>query len=683
MIAELSSIIDRCQNSNIGKLLPTALYVHVTALPSIDRGLQLYETQARDIALQHYRDRRGIEAIQSLKPFEDLTLVKFNTAKPQISYLFYRNFDSDPHPKLQKSILVNLATQQVTKREYQRADNPPILHRKETFVTADYPHHQQFAQLTQEEEISGLLDNPRFIGNHKQWQQLLSHHKLDIVEHHLICPINPQYGEPEFVEIDRHRAALHRKELSRPLKLALEAEIFQPESSFFDYGCGHGRDIIEIGDRGYASKGWDPHYASDTPLEQADVVNIGYVVNVIENLQERREALIKAWELTNRVLIVSAQVLIDDRQRGLVAYADGVITKRNTFQKYYEQEELKAYIDSILNVDAVPVALGVFFVFRNYGEAETFRASRFVSRVAAPRVYRDNRSFADYREMLLPLMNFYTQRGRLPAKGELPEEETIKAEFKTYRRAFKLVLQVTDKADWEAISNKRRQDLLVYLALANFKGRPSIRKVAREIKADAKGLLEGYQQACTIADLLLVSVRDLKKIEYLCRNSPVGKQLTGAIAIHVSALNELPALLRVYEGCASRVYGRLQDANIIKLYYDRPKVSYLHYPDFDTQAHPTLQTTMEVDLSNYSVLYNDLSEHPNPLVLHHKDALVSPSYNRYREFQQLVSLESQLGLLSDRSLIRRQQEWQQHLQQHHLEIQDHNLACAFSCMVRS
>jgi len=36
------------------------------------------------------------------------------------------------------------------------------------------------------------------------------------------------------------------------------------------------------------------------------------VINVIEDPAERREALINAWELTRKVLLVAAQVLIND-----------------------------------------------------------------------------------------------------------------------------------------------------------------------------------------------------------------------------------------------------------------------------------------------------------------------------------------------------------------------------------
>ncbi len=45
---------------------------------------------------------------------------------------------------------------------------------------------------------------------------------------------------------------------------------------------------------------------------ESDIVNLGYVINVIESAEERQEALLKAWQLTRQVLIVSAQILIDD-----------------------------------------------------------------------------------------------------------------------------------------------------------------------------------------------------------------------------------------------------------------------------------------------------------------------------------------------------------------------------------
>ncbi len=654
---EFTVIADRCQKSKVGKLLPNALYVHTDALKFLDPVLQRYETEARELA----------------EIFENATIVKFAIDRPKISYLYYPDFNSDPHPKLQKSIIVDLKNKQVFQRQYQNCDNPPILHRKETFVTQDYPLYEEFAQLTAEEVTLGLLDNSRVIGTLQQWQQLLFDHGLDFAGHHVVCPLNSNYSVKKEINVDQHRAALHRTELSRPVKLVLEAELFSPGSSFFDYGCGHGGDVSRLAELGYPSSGWDPHYCPDNPIKAADIVNLGYIINVIDDVKERREALEKAWSLTRNILIVSAQILVNNRQKGVLAYGDGILASPNTWQKYYEQEELKTYIDNVLEVNAIAIALGVFIVFRDSKQAEQFRASRFISPLKTPKVYRELKSFENYQELLIPLMEFYTQRGRLPVKGELGEEAAIKEEFKTYRRAFNLILQSTDKNKWDAIKEKRRQDLLVYLALGNFQGRPTIRKIAPEIKEDAKALLISYKQACLLADILLLGVSNLEKIGDLCQQSAIGKQLQGAIAIHVSALDKLPPLLRVYEGCASRVYGSLEKANIVKLYYNRPKISYLYYPDFDTVAHPTLKTTMEVDLQSLAVVYNDLSDDPNPPVLHRKDALVAPDYPHYSKFSQLIRQEQELGLLADFNAIRRLQGWQKCLQNNKITISDHKI----------
>lgn len=657
-LEKFAVIISSCKNSSIGKHLPNALYVHSSALSKLDPLLQDYERQARSL----------IENTNSA------TIIKFGIDRPKISYLYYPDFDPDPHPQLHQSIVVDLAIEHVSVRQYHNSHNPPILHRKETFVTPDYPNYQNFAELTQQESALGLLDNSRHIGTLQEWTRLLLQQGISIVDHRLACPVDSPLAGQQTVLIERHKAALKRSELSRPVRVALEADLFTVGATFFDYGCGCGEDVKRIGDLGYTSSGWDPYYRPNTEIQSADIVNLGYIINVIEDLVERREVLIKAWDLTQQVLIVSAQVLVDDRRRGLIAYGDGIVTNRNTFQKYYEQEELKLYIEQVLGAEAIPAGLGIYIVFRHEAQAESFRAFRVYSRLSTPRIQTQVQNFEDYRELLTPLMNFYTKRGRLPVKDELNTEAEIKAEFRSYQRAFKIIQQATGKEEWEEIAEKRRQDLLVYLALGKFSGRPTIRKLAPEIKADVKALFGNYKQACTLADLLLVQVGDMKKIANLCKSSNIGKQLNDAIAVHVSALEKLPPLLRLYEGCASRNFYRLENANIIKLYYNKPKITYLVYPEFDTQAHPPLQATMEVDLHNLSVTYHDISDETNPLILHQKDTLVAPDYPSYKKFVRLTKKEQKSGLLENKDAIRRLHGWLRCLREHEVKIEGHKLS---------
>jgi len=599
-------IVKLAKKSSIGKHLPNYLYVHISALSYLDEVLQKYELRARKI----------------VNNIDDFTLIKFNLQEPKLSYLFYPDFDKTPHPSIEKSILVNVQDSTNKIYDYRKAENPAILHRKETFVTVNYPNYELFAHLTQLEESLGLLDNSRYIGTQKEWQQLLRDHHLIFIGHDLAC--NLTQSREDLLKVDRHRAAIVRNKISRPVRLALEAELFTPESTFFDYGCGHGGDVERMAKKGFQSSGWDPYYQPNNPFQKADIVNLGYIINVIENLQERRESLVEAWELTKEVLIVSAQVLIDDRQRGFMVYADGILTERNTFQKYYQQEELKTYIEQVLKTEAIPAGLGVYFVFKNLAKANTFRASRFHSRVKAPRILSPLKKFEDYQELLAPLMDFYAQRGRLPIKGEISQEEAIKKEFGSFKRAFKVVLQVTKEEDWDAISDRRRQDILLYLALSRFDKRPSIRQLSPVLKADIKDLLGNYQAACFLADEMLISLRNLDLIKNICQNCSVGKVFERSYLVHISVLDTLPTLLRLYEGCASRAIGRMEGANLIRFHFNFPRITYLYVPNFETEKEPFVKTNMIINLGDLKVQYQNFHPQQNPPRIKDKKKLINP-----------------------------------------------------------
>lgn len=657
-------VVKCCKHSAIGKLLPNALYVHVSAIEALEPVLKLYESHARS----HVEPKLA-----------KVTLVKFNLDQPKISYLFYPEFESDAHPALQSSIQVDLVNHQIASRDYSDTDNPPILHRKETFVTPDHPLHKEFTDLTRAEEAAGLLDNSRLIGTYQAWQKRLQEYGVEIQAHRLIykpevLPQQMAIAAPTLLpQIERHRAAIKRTELSKPVRLALEAGLFSQESTFFDYGCGYGSDVQHIADRGYISAGWDPYYCSSTPHTPADIVNLGYVINVIEDPNERREALLKAWELTRKVLIVAAQVLIEDRLRGQIAYGDGIITRRHTFQKNYEQEELKTYIDQVLNVDAIPVTLGIYFVFRDRAQAQNFRQQRFRSRATTPRVKASIKRFEDYKELLAPLMAFVTERGRLPLTDELTTQPQLIAEFGTFRRAFGLVLQATDAKEWEAITEKRHQEILVYLALSHFDCRPKFRALSTVIQNDIKSLFGTYQQACTAADLMLLSLGEPGFISECCQRSKIGKYSSSGLYVHVSALEELDPMLRLYEGCANRTIGRMDGATIVKFHTNKPTISYLFYPNFDTEPHPALQTSMQIDLQDLHVSYRDYDTSEDPPILHRKEAYVLPSYPLYEKFAKLTKQEEDWGLLDDAKAISHRRGWLKCLKENCAQVQGHRV----------
>lgn len=85
-------------------------------------------------------------------------------------------------------------------------------------------------------------------------------------------------------------------------------DLVNSATDFFDFGCGLGDDVELLGPLGVKAVGWDPVYRPDTPFRESEVVNLGYVVNVIESNSERVEVLRRAWTLAKRLLVVSARL---------------------------------------------------------------------------------------------------------------------------------------------------------------------------------------------------------------------------------------------------------------------------------------------------------------------------------------------------------------------------------------
>jgi DNA phosphorothioation-associated putative methyltransferase len=183
--------------------------------------------------------------------------------------------------------------------------------------------------------------------------------------------------------IQRHKTAIRRGDFSRPVKWLLRDGLVVKGITFFD--CGRGEDLQLLTAEGIACAGWGPAFRPDAAPQEADVVNLGYVLNVIEDPQERAATLQSAWALCRQLLAVSAQVLLAGRGKEPIEFGDGVLTGRGTFQKYFEQAELKAYLEAQLQVEAIPAGIGTFYLFKDEARQQQFLANRFRRREVLPR----------------------------------------------------------------------------------------------------------------------------------------------------------------------------------------------------------------------------------------------------------------------------------------------------------
>ncbi|HEV3485598.1 MAG TPA: DNA phosphorothioation-associated putative methyltransferase, partial [Vicinamibacterales bacterium] len=432
--------------------------------------------------------------------------------------------------------------------------------------------------------------------------------------------------------------------------------ILAGQTSVLDYGCGRGDDVTRLSRAGVQCAGWDPHHRTDGPLEPSDVVNLGYVINVIEDPHERQATLRGAWSLARSVLIVSARLTSDSRDLEGVPFRDGLRTSTGTFQKLYTQDELRTWIDLTLGVQSAAAAPGVFLIFRRPALEQAWLLRRVRrSRRLAP-ISRE--LVAQHEALLRPLVEFVSERGRLPRALELPTGADIESEFGTLRNAFSVIRRVSGTEPWDRVRDARSQDLLVFLALSRFDKRPRPKDLPEVVRYDIRDLFGSHVAACRQADQLLFGLANRERVRAAAAAAPIGKRLPTALYLHADAVGQLPSILRVLDGAARRLIGDIEVSTVVKLHLDRPAVSYLEYPEFDTTPHPALRSGYLVALDRLRCDFRDYSSHANPPILHRKELLLDHKDPRRARFAALTRQEERAGLYERPEAIGTRQLWQ-------------------------
>lgn len=344
-----------------GKQLKNAKYVHLDFLA--DCSPQLQELVGM------IKERMTIDRTYNV--------IKFYLLEPKLSFLCYPDFFELPHPELHSSITVDFATGKVRKHDYQSSVNPPILHRKEALLPLEHPLIEKFKRLTKAEEAEGLYANSKTIGFKLNWESLLAAKGLGYSGHQLVRTKNRTASEEKpSIEVQRHKTAIVRYSFSKPIQSLIEYGLLKEDVSLLDYGCGQGDDVNGLKELGYNALGWDPVYNPDEPKEPAEIVNLGFVLNVIEDPVERTEVLQKAYDLSKSLLVVATLVASSSTSAQGRPYKDGILTNRNTFQKYFQQNELQHFIEDVLNTSAIAVGPGLFYAFRSHADQQRFLSNR-------------------------------------------------------------------------------------------------------------------------------------------------------------------------------------------------------------------------------------------------------------------------------------------------------------------
>lgn len=151
--------------------------------------------------------------------------------------------------------------------------------------------------------------------------------------------------------INRARTAISRQNFSKPYRRLLETGAIHSGMTILDYGCGKGYDVRRLQEHGglvdtsldgLNIRGYDPFQPGFNCPEylemQYDVVTCNYVMNVIENPQERAAVVRRLLSLAPVVFLTvrADRKAIKDNWK---PFADGWLTPNDTFQKLYDREE--------------------------------------------------------------------------------------------------------------------------------------------------------------------------------------------------------------------------------------------------------------------------------------------------------------------------------------------------------
>jgi DNA phosphorothioation-associated putative methyltransferase len=470
-------------------------------------------------------------------------------------------------------------------------------------------------------------------------------------------------------DVRREKTAIARFHHSKPVALALSHGIIAPSRSVFDYGCGRGDDLRYLRSIGIEASGWDPHYLSNGLVSHSDIVNLGYVLNVIEDPEERRATLLKANTLAKCALVVAVRV--DRALEARTEFSDGVLTSTGSFQKLYKQSEFRQYLVQVLAKQPHMAALGIAYIFNDRACETQYLAALANEKVATSRTCAVDHFGND--AVAQQYMKLTAELGRIPVAEEFQQYADLLERFGPPTRIERLAKLMLSPDSVQDIRRRRKEDILIYAAMMRLQGLRAVpfRLLSRELRADIKMLWSSYALALKEADQFLFQIGDVVTVRRACQTSPIGKKLPDAFYIHRSAEEQMGALLRLLVFAARQIVGEV-DYNILKISASDRTVSFLKYDDFDEEAHPSLRYSLRVYLPRAEYQIRDYSSSLNPPILHRKELLVDPLHPSYKTFLDLTTREEKLGLLS-RSDIGTKEGWQAVLTKSGLAINGHDV----------
>ena len=106
-----------------------------------------------------------------------------------------------------------------------------------------------------------------------------------------------------------------------------------------------------------------------------------------------------------------------------------------------------------------------------------------------------------------------------------------------------------------------------------------------------------------------------------------------SLQLHVSQIDDLPVILRIYAGCAEKLYGSLDGIDLIKLHIHSGKVTLIGHDDFANNLIPNMIERIKINLWKQKIRFYDYVGPFIPVPLYLKSRFISENIQNFSEQQ--------------------------------------------------
>ena len=434
------------------------------------------------------------------------------------------------------------------------------------------------------------------------------------------------------IEILRHKTAIGRGALSGPVRLLYEGGLASEDNSFLDYGCGRGDDVKFLSELGILAQGWDPYFANNPEiLKTSDIVNVGFVINVIEDPDERLEVLKSAYKLAKKCLSVAVMLPAQNDASHIIPFRDGHVTSTKTFQKYYEQNEIAELLKNTLPNSPIAAAPGIFFIFkdekteqdyllkRQLGIIRDYDPERLITKRAEKaakeqatleeKQRKQAESLAKLKEaerLAKTVAKHTLAFARKPELDELPKyfQMQLQESGLTYRKVFSAASQLFTEEDLREAIQIKKEKLLLFFAMYFFSGRPKYKQLSASLQKDIRLHFGAMTSIEKEAKDFLFSLGDDDLLLADCVSvvsDNLGYMDDDKLILKGTSTAKLPLRLRGILSVSNRISGEIENTDIVKIHLGSKKVTYLGVDDFKNSPLPRITKRTVVDLRVNSV----------------------------------------------------------------------------------